>query len=113
MVSKFADDTKIGGIVDNEEGYLRVQQDFDQMGQRAEEWQIEFNLDKCEVLHFGKANQGKTYTFNGKVLGSVAEQRDFGVLVHSYLKAESQVDRIVKKVFSTLAFIGQSIEYRN
>eukprot|EP00061_Rhincodon_typus_P016699 g45050.t1 len=27
----------------------------------------EFNLDKCEVLHFGVANQGRTYTLNGKV----------------------------------------------
>ena len=25
IVSKFADDTKIGGIVDSEEGYLRLQ----------------------------------------------------------------------------------------
>eukprot|EP00061_Rhincodon_typus_P006699 g27627.t1 len=45
MVSKFADDTKIGGVVNSEEGYLRVQRDLDQMGQWAEEWQMEFNLD--------------------------------------------------------------------
>ncbi|MBB6707133.1 reverse transcriptase family protein [Proteus mirabilis] len=112
-VSKFADDTKIGGVVDSEEGYLRLQQDLDQMGQWAEKWQMEFNSDKCEVLHFGKANLSRTYTLNGKVLGSVAEQRDLGVQVHSSLKVESQVDRIVKKAFGMLSFIGQSIEYRS
>eukprot|EP00061_Rhincodon_typus_P001454 g14832.t1 len=64
MVSKFADDTKMRGVVDNEEDYLRVQRDLDQMGQRAEEQLMEFNLDKCLVLHFGKANQGRTYTLN-------------------------------------------------
>ena len=53
MVSKFADDTKIGGIVDSEEGYLGLQWDLDQLGQWADEWQMEFNLDKCEVMHFG------------------------------------------------------------
>eukprot|EP00061_Rhincodon_typus_P011265 g36158.t1 len=46
-------DTNIGGLVDNKEGYLRVQQDLDQMRQ----WAEEFNLNKCEVLQFGKSNQ--------------------------------------------------------
>eukprot|EP00061_Rhincodon_typus_P014608 g41728.t1 len=41
MVSKSADDTKIGGAVDSE-GYLRVQQDLDQMGQWAEKWHMDF-----------------------------------------------------------------------
>eukprot|EP00061_Rhincodon_typus_P019014 g48444.t1 len=46
--SKFADDTTIGGVVDSQEGYLRVEQDLDQMGQWAEEWQMEFNFDRRE-----------------------------------------------------------------
>eukprot|EP00061_Rhincodon_typus_P010597 g35003.t1 len=46
MVTKFADDTKIGGGVDSKEGYFRVQWDLDQMGQWAEKWQMEFNSDK-------------------------------------------------------------------
>ena len=29
MVNKFADDTKIGAIVDSEESYLGLQRDFD------------------------------------------------------------------------------------
>jgi len=75
-------------------------------------WQMDFNTDKCEVLYFGKSNQGRTYTVNGRALGSVQEQRDLGVHVHSSLKAESQVDKVVKKAFSTLAF-SQGIEYRS
>ena len=113
MVSKFADDTKIGGIVDSEEGYLGLQQDLDQLGQCADEWQMEFNLDKCEVMHFGRSNQARTYSVNGRALGRVIEQRDLGVQVHSSLKVESQVDRVVKKVFGMLGFIGQNIEYRS
>eukprot|EP00061_Rhincodon_typus_P004049 g21629.t1 len=98
MISKFEDDIKIGGVVDSEEGYLRLQQDLDQMGQWVEEWQMEFNLDKCEVLHFDRANQGRTSTPNDKILGRVAEQKDLGVQVHSSLKVELQVDRVVKKM---------------
>eukprot|EP00061_Rhincodon_typus_P012949 g39020.t1 len=42
----------------NKEGFTLV------LGQGAKGWQMEFNLDKCEVLHFGKANQGRTYTLS-------------------------------------------------
>ena len=33
MVGKFADDTKIDGIVDSEESYLGLQRNLDQLGQ--------------------------------------------------------------------------------
>ena len=57
MVSKFADDTKIGGIVDSEKSYLQLQRDLEQLGQWADEWQMEFNLDKRKVMHFGRSNR--------------------------------------------------------
>eukprot|EP00061_Rhincodon_typus_P003269 g19677.t1 len=63
-VSKFADYTKIGDVVNGAEGYFGVQWDLDQTGQWVEKWQIEFNLDKYGVLHFGKVNLGKTNTLN-------------------------------------------------
>ena len=99
--------------MDSEESYLQLQWDLDQLGQWADEWQMEFNLDKCKVMHFGRLNQGRTYSVNGRALGRVTEQRDLGVHVHSSLKVESQVDRVVKKAFSMLGFIGQNIEYRS
>ena len=50
---------------------------------------------------------------NGRALGRATEQRDLGVHVHSSLKVESQVDRVVKNAFGMLGFIGQNIEYRS
>jgi len=82
-VNTFANDNKIGGIVDRKEGYLGLQRDLDQLGQWADEWQMEFNVDKCKVMHFGRSNQGRTYSVNGRALGRVIEQRDLGVQVHS------------------------------
>ena len=64
-------------------------------------------------MHFGRLNQGRTYSVNGRALGRVTEQRDPGVHVHSSLKVESQVDSVVKKAFGMLGFIGQNIEYRS
>ena len=67
--------------MDSEESYLQLQRDLDQLGQWADERQMVFHLDKCEVMHFGRLNQGRTYSVNGRVLGSVTEQRDLGVRV--------------------------------
>ena len=70
-------------------------------------------MDKCEVMHFGRSNQGRTYSVDGRALGKVIEQRGLGVHVHSSLKVEPQVDRVVKNAFGMLGFIGQNIEYRS
>lgn len=55
MGNKFIDYIKICAIVDSEEGRLRLQRDLDQLCQWAEERQIEFDSNKCEVLHFSKS----------------------------------------------------------
>lgn len=61
------DDTKVSGKMDSE-GYLRLQRDLDQLGQRAKELQLEFNSEKCELLDFGRTNKGRTYTVSDSVL---------------------------------------------
>eukprot|EP00061_Rhincodon_typus_P006467 g27134.t1 len=60
MVSKFADDTKISGVMDSEEDYLRVQEDPDQMDQWAEDWQMELNLDKWLQQHGERGEAGES-----------------------------------------------------
>ena len=44
----------------------------------------------------------------GLTLGGSEEQRDLGVFIHRSLKAERQVNRVVKK-----AFINQGIGYKS
>ena len=74
---------------------------------------MEFNPDKCEVVHFGRSNACRNYTVNARTLKSIDRQRDLSVHVHRSLKVAMQVDKIVKKAYSMLAFIGQDIEYKN
>jgi len=59
---------------------------------------MEFNPEKCKVMHFGRSNACRNFTINGKTLGSVERQRYLGVPVHRSLKVATQVDKVVKRV---------------
>ena len=67
MISKFADDTKIGRVV-NSEGGQSLQEDIDGLVRWAEQWQMVFNSDKCKVMYFGRRNKMREYLMNGKVV---------------------------------------------
>jgi len=44
---------------------------------------------------------------NGRTLKSIDKQRDLGVQVHRSLKVATQAEKVVKKAYGMLAFIGR------
>lgn len=42
---------------------------------RSEKWQIKFNEDKCEVLHFGRSTVREKFVVIGRSLDSIDVQR--------------------------------------
>ena len=55
-LSKFVDDTKLGGVADTLEGCAAIQQDLDRQECWAGRNLMWFNKSKCRVLHLWRDN---------------------------------------------------------
>jgi hypothetical protein len=91
ILRKFADDTKLGQTVENDEDTARLKEALDKLCSWASKWGMVFNVAKCKVMHMGSRNPGYSYSTNNQILESTAEERDIGVVISENIKACSPV----------------------
>ncbi|PKU36610.1 reverse hypothetical protein [Limosa lapponica baueri] len=113
ILSKFADDTKLGGVADTPEGRAAIQRDLDRLESWARKNLMRFSGEKCKVLHLGKKNVRHQYRLGMDLLEPSAEKKDLGVLVDSKMPMSKQCALVARKANGILGCIGKSVASRS
>ena len=74
---------------------------------------MQFNVEKCQLLHIGTDTNQFTYSMLGKPLMSVEQERDLGVTVSKDLKSYKHCVQAYNKVSCVLAMLKCTIHTRD
>jgi hypothetical protein len=110
---KFADDTKLAMKVSTTEGINDLREDLKALTKWCADWQMDFNVKKCKVMHFGNHNLRAKYSMNGTELVDSNEEKDLGVIICQDLKVSQQCHIAAKKANQILGLIYRTIASRN
>jgi len=111
-LSKFAGDTKLGGVVDTPEGCAAIPRDLDRLESWAERNLTKFSKNKCRVLYLGRNNSMHQYRLGVDLLECSSVERDPGVLVDN-LTMSQQCALVVKKANGILGNIKKIVFSRS
>ena len=73
---------------------------------------MEFNINKCKVMHLGANNQKYKYHLNNEQLVITQKERDLGVIINKTLKPAEHIGRRVKMANQVLGMIKRHILYK-
>ncbi|KAK4816509.1 hypothetical protein QYF61_017609 [Mycteria americana] len=108
-LSKFVDDTKLGGAVGSLEGREALQRDLDRLESWAITNHVKFNKSKCRILQLGRGNPGYMYKLGNERLEGSSKERDLGVWVDGKFNTSQQFALAAKRANHVLGCIKHSI----
>ena len=118
LVSKFADDSKVGMCVNNESDASVLQNVINALCEWSDDLSMQFNASKCKVMHIGAKNSNFNYFMHGyapagTVLSETEVEKDVGVKISNNLKPSAQCQAAAKKANQLVGQMARSFTYRD
>ena len=106
MCFLFADDTKLIRTISTLADHVQLQTDLDNLAKWCDAWQLNFNVTKCKVIHFGRA----THSFGGYYLNGVSlhSVNCHGIIFDANLKFHQHTSEVAMKANRVLACMKRS-----
>ena len=112
-ISKFPDDTKLCHSSRHPDEVLELQEDLNRLVDWANIWQMNFNIDKCAVMHIGHNNIQHIYTMANQQLIATEEQCDLEITITRDLKWQKQTKIKCMTANRLLGFIACNFNYKS
>ena len=111
-ILKFADDTKVFQELRDATDCSTLQSDLDNLATWAEKWQMDFNVQKCKVMHVGKRKDSCSYSMGGMKLTEEEAEKDLGVWISSDMKCSQQCVQAFNKASRVMGMINRTIRFK-
>ena len=98
----YADDAKLYGEAKSIPEAREIQSDLDKVSTYFNDWQLNVNVDKCEVLHLGYGNPNFQYVISNADLPQVSFCRDLGILISNDFNSLKHCTQISRNAYFKL-----------
>ena len=98
----FADDVKLYRKIESHTDFEILQDDINTLCEWSKKWLLQFNIQKCKVMHCGSSNPKFKYKMHGEDLQTTDTERDLGITITSDLKPSTHFQRAANKGMAAL-----------